>query len=188
MKRTSPLLAVASLLFIVLTTGAPMASGQAGLPVNGPNRRVVIPDAPGTVRNVETILKTNYRITLAGKKDGKTLGEISYLTCSPTTTVGGPISDAQPATTITSSGELTERDDGTLLWNYRLSFSMPVPSQTLTTQGKEPVNAAPVFTNIQYQQHNTQGSVILKPGKAYELLTVAGVTYSVTIAPESEPK
>jgi hypothetical protein len=40
-----------------------------------------------------------------------------------------------------------------------------------------------VVSNIQYQQHSSQGMLRMKPGTAYEVLKAAGAIYTITISP-----
>ena len=47
-------------------------------------------------------------------------------------------------------------------------------------------NGAPVQTNFQFQNHTTSGSLLMRPGQAYEILRAGGATYTVTITPEPD--
>ena len=186
MKRFSPSFAATATVVVFLATVA-----SHPLQAQSDQRRVLVPppgmpvasrsdgSAPAT-----RLLKTNYRLTLAARANDKPLGEISYVTCATTTTVAGPISSDKATTTILATGELTEREDGTLLWDYSLRFNMPAA----TGLQIEPGQNQPAYANIQYSNHETRGSLILRPGKACELLKVAGAAYTVTITPESETK
>ena len=188
MKRFSPSFAVTATVALVVLL-ATVASHP--LHAQSDPRRVLVPPQamPGASRSdgsasTARLLKTNYRLTLAAKANDKPLGEISYVTCATTTTVSGPINSDKATTTILATGELTEREDGTLLWDYSLRFNVPVA----TGLQIEPGQNQPAYANIQYSNHETRGSLILKPGKACELLKVAGAAYTVTITPESETK
>jgi hypothetical protein len=129
------------------------------------------PDSPET-------LSSNYQVTFSATAEGKAIGELSMLTCSPQVSVSGPLNSGMTPTTFTVNGTLTEKD-GELLFSYGIGFSFPVTSSTISpkTDGQQ------VVSTIQYQQHNSQGMLRIKPGTAYEVLKAAGAVYTITISP-----
>jgi hypothetical protein len=143
----------------------PNLPGRPGL--NSPSA----PDSPET-------LSANYQVTFSATAEGKALGELSMLTCSPQVSVSGPLNSGMTPTTFTVNGTLGEKD-GELLFSYGIGFSLPVTSTTISpkTEGQ------PVVSNIQYQQHSSQGMLRMKPGTAYEVLKAAGAVYTITISP-----
>lgn len=171
MKTSFPslLLAVA-----VVLSGTLSSPAQApGLPrpnlPSGPAASV--PSAPATPET----LSTNYLITFSATAEGKALGELSMLTCSPEISVSGPLNSGIAPTSFTVTGSLTEKD-GELLFRYGIGFNFPV---TTSTASSKPDGA--VLSNIQYQQHSSQGMLRMKAGTPYEVLKVAGAVYTITI-------
>ena len=146
-------------------------------------------------------LSTNYRLTLAAKSVDKALGEISLLTCSPVINASGlldkPADATLPATTLTLRGEITEQEGGALLVTYTFGLSTPVVSQTVLLAPKraeadaKPADAKPesranVSSIISYRDHSSSGALRMKPGSTYELMTMAGTVYSLTLSPEPQ--
>jgi hypothetical protein len=143
----------------------PNLPGRPGL--NSPSA----PDSPET-------LSANYQVTFSATAEGKALGELSMLTCSPQVSVSGPLNSGMTPTTFTVNGTLGEKD-GELLFSYGIGFSFPVTSSTISpkTDGQQ------VVSTIQYQQHSSQGMLRMKAGTAYEVLKAAGAVYTITISP-----
>ena len=61
---------------------------------------------------------------------------------------------------------------------YSLGFSVPVVSSI--NPPAQP-GAVPMPGNVQYQQHQSSGSVLVKPGKTYDLLKAGGYVYRLKI-------
>lgn len=174
----------------VLSLSSLLASGQQPPVPVGPQPRVptVVPSPPGRNRSdpfaeaeqePET-LSSNYRFTFSGKSDEKPLGELSALTCSRKISLSGPLNSSETPTMFTVSGTLEEKD-GLLIFSYSIGYRVPLiisrPSQPGQPQG---------YSSIQYQDHSSQGTLKIKPGKAYELLRSGGCVYSITVTPEAE--
>jgi hypothetical protein len=172
--------------------------------------RRVVADAPAAAPLSSAMLSTNYRITLAANSGEKELGQISVLTCARSIEASGmmtkPADDVLPAASLSLRGTLTEEEGGALLLSYTFGLSSPVISQTLTSGAKRPeadakagdakaaadanANAKPEpprFAStsiISYRDSSSSGALRMKPGNTYELVTMAGVVYSLTLAPE----
>lgn len=144
-------------------------------------------------------LSTNYRLKLAAKSGDKALGEISLLTCAPAIDASGfldkPADETLPATTLTLRGKIAEQEGGTLLVSYTFGLSTPLVSQTVLPPLKraEPdakaADAKPeprgnVSSSISYREHYANGALRMQPGKTYELMSMAGVVYSLTLSPD----
>ena len=168
MKKSLPTLLFAGL----LTLGVcPIASAQNVTPGMPVARRPSLNSPPAQVP-VEA-LSTNYQVTFSGTSEGKPLGELSMLTCSPDISVNGPLNAGQTPTTFTVEGALTEKE-GELLFRYSIGFSVPITP---------PNGDGQVRQSISYQQHSTQGMLRMKAGTAYEVLKSGGVVYTIMIAP-----
>ena len=98
------------------------------------------------------------------------------LTCSPEVSVSGPLNSGTTPTSFTVTGSLTEKDSE-LLFRYGIGFSFPATTSSISSKP----NAPPVASNIQYQQHSSQGMLRMKAGTPYEVLKAAGVVYTITI-------
>lgn len=146
-------------------------------------------------------LSTNYRLKLTANSGDKALGEISLLTCSPNIDASGfldkPADATLPATTLTLRGKIAEQEGGALLVTYTFGLSTPVVSRTVlpprraeagagaTDAKAEPRSA--VTSMISYREHFSNGALRMQPGKSYELVTMAGTVYSLTLSPEPQP-
>lgn len=178
MNTSLPALRVASL---VWTCAAGLAFSQ-GVP-QGPGsvRRMLVPNAPVAGGNAEASkpLSTNHRITFFGKAGEKALGELSCLTNSPTVFISGPLDDSANPTSFDVRGAISEREGGLIVFEYQIGFEVALTSGA--------PNAAPGAARpIQYQRHSCSGSLLMRPGKAYEILKAGGCAYSVMITPEVE--
>lgn len=146
-------------------------------------------------------LSTNYRLKLAAKSGDKTLGEISLLTCAPAIDASGFLEkladETLPPTTLTLRGKIAEQEGGTLLVTYTFGLSTPVVSQTVLPPAKRPEADAKtadgkpeprgnVSSIISFRDHFTSGALRMKPGSTYELVTMAGTVYSLTLSPEPQ--
>lgn len=160
-------------------------------------------------------LSTNYRLKLAAKSGDKALGEISLLTCAPAIDASGfldkPADEALPATTLTLRGKIEEQEGGALLMTYTFGVSTPEVSRTMPFAGAaakrpepeaktgeskagdaraaaeaRPEPRGPFTSVISYRDHFSTGALRMKPGSTYELLTMAGVVYSLTLSPEPQ--
>ncbi len=126
-------------------------------------------------------LTGNYRLSFTGKAGEKALGELSALTCSPRVSVAGPLDASEIPTSFEVTGTIAEREGGLIYFDYQILFSVPVPQQTHAAKEN-----GPVTTNYSYQRHSCTGSLLMKPGKAYDILKAGGATHSVTITPEAD--
>jgi hypothetical protein len=170
-------------MLVALVSGLlPAAAQQPPTPVPGP-RRVLVPQQSGR-GDPKKNLSTNYRITFSGQAGGRPVGELSTLTCSPMVTLAGPLDASSTPTSFEVAGEIEEREDGQILFAYNISFSVPAIGAAPSPGGLQ--GGVPVSSNLQYQRHTVSGSLLMKPGKAYELLKAGGATHTVTIAPESD--
>ncbi|WP_395738862.1 hypothetical protein [Prosthecobacter sp.] len=186
----------------------------AGLPAAHAQSRLRVPGEPPAAAPVSAAtLSTNYRLTLAAKSGEKALGQISLLTCARTIDASGmldkPADEALPAAMLSLRGTLTEEEGGALLLNYTFGLSTPVVSKTMTSamgasaKRAEPDAKAAADANanenasakpeppraastslISYRDSASSGALRMKPGSTYELVTMAGVVYSLTLVPE----
>lgn len=166
---------------VVLSVVPPTASLRAqNIPMP---RRVV---SPGVVVPEATTLGSNYRLVFAASSDEKPMGDISMLTCSSNLEVSGylskPTEENLPTTSISVRGTLTEAEGGTLVFGYAISLQVPYAA---SSQRAAP-DAKAVMTTISFANHTTSGTLLVKPGRNYNLLKIGGVTYSVTITPEPD--
>lgn len=147
--------------------------GQPGLP------------GSGQVSGIETrkLLSTNYRILFAGRSGDKSLGELSSLTCAPDVSLLGPLDASAMPASLGVSGRIEERDGGTIIFEYSISFRVPVPAPPVTGGTQQVGN---LVSNMTYQDHATSGCLLMKPGQAYEILRAGGTVHTVTIAPERD--
>lgn len=162
-----------------------LAHSQGLLPAPGVARRANLPPAPNVNAEVLKPLSTNFRITFSGKSGEKAIGELSCLTNSPTVFISGPLDDSATPTSFEVRGSLSERDGGLISLEYQISFQVPVTSSTVTSQAKSEGPSTSTRT-VQYQNHSCSGSLLMKPGKAYEILKAGGCSHAVTITPEPE--
>jgi hypothetical protein len=129
-------------------------------------------------------LGSNYRIAFAAKSGDKVIGELSTLTCSSVIRVEGPLDTADTAS-VSATGSLEEKEAGVLYLEYQIGFSVPFtrPANALpNSAGQMPVGQP----GVQYRNHMSSGSLMMKPGKTYDVLKVGSVTYTVTITAEQE--
>lgn len=150
----------------------PVIQNRPALAPNMPQRSSAEPEKP---------LSTNYRLSFTGKAGEKALGELSALTCSPHVSVAGPLDASEIPTSFEVTGTIAEREGGLIYFDYQILFSVPVPQQTHSAKEN-----GPVTTNYSYQRHSCTGSLLMKPGKAYDILKAGGATHSVTVTPDVE--
>ena len=162
---------------VVLSVSSLLVTGQQPRPRAIPPPQSV-PGGNPTSEQSEA-LSTNYRITFSGKSDGKSLGELSTLTCARKTTISGPLNSSDTPTTFTVSALLEEKD-GLLLFTYSIGFRVPI------TTMRPPQPGQPPSPSFQYQDHTSQGTLKMKPGKTYDLLKSGGNIYSIVVAPEED--
>ena len=162
---------------VVLSVSSLLVTGQQ------PRTRAIPPpkSVPGGNPTSEQseALSANYRITFSGKSDGKSLGELSTLTCARKTTISGTLNSSDTPTTFTVSALLEEKD-GLLLFTYSIGFRVPI------TTMRPPQPGQPPSPSFQYQDHTSQGTLKMKPGKTYDLLKSGGNIYSIVVAPEED--
>lgn len=187
MKLSLPVLLLASLL--LMTSGILPGFSQApSAPVVPPVKRRALIAAPNsqTPAAPETLSK-NYLVTFSATANGKAVGELTMLTCSPQISVSGPLDSGPSPTTFGVAGELGE-DEGLLLFTYNIDFSYPVVTAVVAGAAAPPQavpapgNPRSMAANVQYQQHRSQGMLRMKVGTPYEVLKAAGVTYTVVIS------
>lgn len=189
MRAMNTSLPVIRVVLLVWISAASLAFAQGIPSVPGGVRRQLLPPNPnvGQSGNGEApkLLSSNYRITFSGKSGEKALGELSCLTSSPTVGISGPLDDSATPTSFDVRGTITEREGGLVFFEYQIGFQVPVASAVSSTppNGKVP---GPSFSNIQYHNHSCSGSILMKPGKAYEILKAGGCSHTVMIAPEVE--
>lgn len=123
----------------------------------------------------------NYLLTFSALAEGKSLGELTMLTCSPQVSVAGPLDSGATPTSFMVAGTLAEKD-ADLLFSYKIDFSYPVATAAANPSPNNNSLPLPGTGNRQYQQHSSQGMLRMKPGTAYEVLKAGGVVYSVTIS------
>lgn len=178
MNTSLPAIRVA---LVVWLSAASLAFSQAVQQVPGNARRVPVPSPLGGGSHAEMAkpLSANYRITFSGKSGEKVIGELSCLTSSPTVGISGPLDDSATPTSFNVQGTISEREGGLIFFEYQIGFEVALTSGA--------PNAAPGAARpIQYQRHSCSGSLVMKPGKAYEILKAGGCAYSVMITPEVE--
>ncbi len=153
-------------------------------------------------------LSTNYRLTLTAKSGDKALGEISVLTCASAIEASGFLTkqaDDIAATTLSIRGTLTEQEGGSLMLSYTFGVVIPVVSQSLSTYSgsssqrsaagsktgdtkadaeARPESRGTVSRTISFKDCISSGALRVKAGNTYELVTMGGATYSLTISPE----
>ena len=141
-----------------------------------------MPGRPGTnvpsVPAAAEVLGVNYQISFSATSEGKSVGELSMLTCSPDISVSGPLNSGATPTSFTVRGSLSEKDDE-LLFRYGINFSVPITTSALTSKQ----DGQAIVSNIQYQEHNSQGMLRMKAGTPYEVLKAGGAIYTITITP-----
>lgn len=179
-----------------------LADAQQPVPEN--RRRLLInsPSAPAAplgnapAKAEEPYLSTNYRLTLAAKTGDKPLGELSTLTCAREIGLSGPIDTSETPASFTVRGNLAEKDS-LIIFSYSIGFSVPVTTASLVPAvipkpapgaGNAPASipAPNTMRSVQYQQHESTGTLRMKPGQSYDVLKVGGNVYTLTIAPEGD--
>lgn len=157
----------------------------ASLHAQAPRTGVAVPRQSLAPASTTPTLSTNYRLTLTAKSGDKPLGAVSQLTCSTTLEVSGfldkPQEDSMPATTLSLHGKMAEQEDGTLLVTYHFGLSVPSVSRT-TTSAEGKADPAPQTTVFSFRDHSSSGALRVRPGRSYELMTMAGVAYTLTIS------
>ncbi len=173
------------------------------------SRKIASDGAPPLPLSAPT-LSTNYRLTLTAKSGDKALGEISVLTCSSAIEASGFLAkqaDDIAATTLSIRGTLTEQEGGSLMLGYTFGVVTPVVSQSLssysgsssqragsgskTAGSKADSEATPeprgsVSRTFGSKDCVSSGALRVKAGSTYELVTMGGATYSITISPEPQ--
>jgi hypothetical protein len=91
-------------------------------------------------------------------------------------------SDSEKPATFSVSGTLTEKE-GAILFLYQIAFSVPSTSAVGTNVVQPGVG---IISNTSYQSHSTSGTLLMKPGKVYEVLKCGGNIYTITISPEAD--
>jgi len=185
---------------LILLAAGPSAHAQAQ--ALAPRR--LSNDAPAPPSLSAPTLSSNYRLTLAAKSGDKALGAVSVLTCSKSIDASGmldkPADENLPAAMLSLRGTLMEEEGGALLLNYSFGVSTPVVSQMMTSSAALSVKRqeadakagdakvesprGTVSSTISFRDYTSSGSVRVKAGSTYELVTMAGVVYSLTISPE----
>lgn len=176
------------LLLLGAATFAQAQKAQNPQPVSGAPQVVQRPRPamPGFVGNSNASnaakpLSSNYRIVFTGKSGDKALGELSLLTASPVVAISGPLDASPMPTSFEVSGTIEEREGGLIVFEYRIGFQVPVTTTIATNQSNVPGTS---YSSVQYYNHTCSGSLVMKPGKAYDVLKAGGNTHSVMITPE----
>jgi hypothetical protein len=178
-RQTQPMTLIARSLPLWLSAlliAPGFTSAQNAVPAQ--QRRHLAPPGQNQAGQQSALLSSNHRITFSGKSGEKSLGELSALTCSPRVDIAGPLIDSENPATFGVSGTLSEKD-GSIVFQHQITFSVPT---TVATQVVQP-GVRPV-SNTSYQQHSTSGTLLMKPGKVYEVLKSGGNVCTISIAPE----
>lgn len=131
--------------------------------------------------NKAVTLSANYTVTLTVLLEDKPVGEVVVLTASPQIQTSVPLDVKNAQASVAANGELSEGENGKMVFVYSLGFSVPVVTKS-GVQPQAPNNVpVPIVGNIQYQQHQSSGSVLAKLGRPYDLLKAGGYVYRVTI-------
>ena len=172
------------LFFVPLLAPAGALAEQPTVPPV-PHRTRVLPPGSPSLQPPESaatpLLTRNFRVSLIGKAGEKAAGELSNLTCHPQITFGGPMDDSGTPTAVTVAGLLTEEGES-LRFDYQLSFRVAIVSQS---QRATPGGA--LIDSVSWEEYSCQGSLLMKEGTAYDVIRAAGATYSLMIAPETNP-
>lgn len=124
-------------------------------------------------------LSANYTITISVLNNDKSVGEATVLTAARQIMTNVPVTskDSDVEGMVSLSGYLAENDAGGLTFDYQLEFQLSSPD------AKAPNPNVPVSGNSMGHRHSnqSQGSVIAKPGKPYDLLKAGGCTFRVVI-------
>jgi len=170
------------LLIIALQAATSLASAQqSNAPEPLPRRPILVnsgPSVPVTRLGAPPLLSSNYRITFSGTgPNGKSIGELSTLTCSSTVSIAGPLSDSANPAEFRVEGQIAESEDQ-FVFTYTIGFT--VPTSTAEAPAAEPL------PRTQYTTHSSSGSLRMQPGKAYEVLKCGSHTYTITATPETD--
>lgn len=176
MKTLSRFL-VGSLLVVALS---PVWVKGQNAPGANRQRLLIQPGAPSQGgESKAATLSANYTVTLTVLQDDKPVGEVVVLTASPKIVTNVPLDVKNAQASVSASGELSEGENGKMVFVYSLGFSVPVVTKSVVTP--QAGGGVPMPGNVQYQQHQSSGSVLAKLGRPYDLLKAGGYVYRVTI-------
>ncbi len=165
---------------------AQVPGGQPPMPV--PERRRVISPNGGTPAE-ENDLARNYKLVFSFKDGDKPAQEIVLLTASSQISVSAGLNGKDDSTLgMTSAsiqGLLSEKEKSIIRFSYQLAASIPVPSQSMTSNPGTPESKSRVVS-ISYTTESASGVLLMEPGKSYELFKTGQHAYTVTIQPEPE--
>ncbi|WP_395738863.1 hypothetical protein [Prosthecobacter sp.] len=145
--------------------------------------------APGSAEEEKlenAMLSVNYRIVITATQNGTRLGELMTLTCASAFQMNGAMdkrsSDEPTGATLSVRGALTEQEGGTLKLSYVMRAEVAVPMQTMGVPG-----GPAVWSTHAYKHTGATGMLLLKPGQDYEVMTVSGIAYAISITPTETP-
>ncbi len=116
-------------------------------------------------------LKNNYAVTLAASEKDKPSYPLSFVTA--TSRFQATTGD----TFLTFSGEIIEREDGTLLVTYTLGINVPVPADTSVPP-----------KSIEYRNSGLQSGAILTLDKPLKIFSAGSRDYTLTVAKAEKGK
>jgi len=169
----TPLTSLIAVVFLSLGLPSLVHSQQAAPAIRRVARQPEPILPPGGINpNAEPAkrLSANYRVLFSGKSGEKAIGELSLLTASPLVRISGPLDASAITTNFDVSGTIEEREGGLIAFEYSIRFEVPVSNGN----------------NTQYYNHSCTGSLLMKQGKAYDILKTGGITHSVMITPEPD--
>jgi hypothetical protein len=176
MKLSFPILWVTTLLFVAV--GSEVFSQNQPNVAPGIGRPILVNNDPQAATH-QPLLSSNYLVTLAATSEGKSMGELSLLTCSTELKVSGPLSAEVAPITLYLTGSLTEMD-GELHLQYELDMTIPVKGVSpATKEGKQ-------NSSLEYNGQQAGGRLRMKAGRPYEVLKQAGITYIMTVSEARE--
>lgn len=177
MKSLSRILPVVVLLAALSPAAVHAQNGPAIAP-GGPSRTRVISNSESQPE--KKTLSANYTITISVLKDDKPVGEATVLTAARQIMTNVPVTskDSDVEGVVSLSGYLAENDTGGLTFDYQLGFQLSSPAAKAPPPG---MPVAPGYPVGQHSSNQSQGSVIAKPGKPYDLLKAGGCTFRVVI-------
>lgn len=175
MKSLSRILPVVALL-AALSPAAVHAQNGPAAGVQASRPRLI---NSGESQPEKKTLSANYTITISVLKDDKPVGEATVLTAARQIMTNVPVTskDSDIEGVVSLSGYLAENDAGGLTFDYQLGFELSSPAAKPPPPGM-PVPGYPLG---QRSSNQSQGSVIAKPGKPYDLLKAGGCTFRVVI-------
>ncbi|WP_038161770.1 hypothetical protein [Verrucomicrobium sp. BvORR106] len=158
------------------------AAAAASTPPVPARRRTIF---PGVDDSTSVQLKQNYRIHLTISGTGEKKRECTLLTSSRQVksslfagelgdTSGQNVAGLPTGLRISLSGLLDEVDEG-LRFQYSLTTSIPTPNSVQNS------DKGTTITSYSYTEEGTTSSVLMKPGKTYDVLKSGSRIYTLSI-------